>query len=143
MIRSLRSPALLLAASLLANPASAATQHYHANLTGPSEVPANTTAGMGAFDAAYDTVSKTLTYTLTWSGLTGPATMAHIHGPAVAGKNAGVLVGLGMNPTSPLKVSAVLNAPEVQALDQRQLYVNVHTAAHKAGEIRGQVVAAP
>ena len=143
MTRSLFSPALVLAAALLANPAAAATRHYHATLNGPSEVPANNSSGSGTFDAAYDTVSKTLTYTLTWSGLTGAATMAHIHGPAVAGKNAGVLVGLGMNPASPLTGSAVLSAPEVQALDLGQLYVNVHSAAHKAGEIRGQVVAAP
>jgi hypothetical protein len=136
---------VLFAAALLmtVTPSLAVTRHYRATLTGPSEVPANNTAGTGSVDAALDTVSLKLTYTVTWSKLTGPATMAHIHGPAPAGKNAGVLVVLGDNPTSPIHGSTTLTKAEVDELNAAQLYVNVHTAAHPKGEIRGQLVAAP
>ena len=52
-----------------------------------------------AGDAGHRT--KKLTYTMTYSGLTGPATAAHFHGPAAAGANAGVVVPIGTNPPSP------------------------------------------
>ena len=57
-----------------------------------SEVPPNTSAGKGAVTATYDNASKKLTWNGTYSGLTGPATAAHFHGPAPAGKNAGVMI---------------------------------------------------
>jgi CHRD domain len=131
------------AALLLAAPAYAATEHFHADMLGPSEVPANSTAGTGTVDATLDTATKKLDYTVTWSGLTGPATMAHIHGPAPAGKNAGVIVPLGEAPTSPIKGSAALTDVQITALENAQYYVNVHTDAHKGGEIRGQLLPAP
>ena len=65
-----------------AGAAQAATVHYAAQLKGPSEAPANTTTGTGAVDVTFDTASKAFTYTVTYAGLTGPATMAHFHGPA-------------------------------------------------------------
>jgi hypothetical protein len=49
---------------------------------GPIGNPKTDTKGKGKFDAKFDTQSKILTYTLTFDGLTGPATAAHIHGPA-------------------------------------------------------------
>jgi hypothetical protein len=130
------------AALLLAAPAYAATEHFHADMLGPSEVPANTSAGTGSVDATLDTATKKLDYVVTWSGLTGPATMAHIHGPAPAGKNAGVIVPLGEAPTSPIRGSAPLTDAQIKALENAQYYVNVHTDAHKGGEIRGQLLPA-
>ena len=135
--------ALLLAAPALIAPALAATEHFHADMAGPSEVPANTTAGTGTVDATLDTATKKLDYTVTWSNLTGPATMAHIHGPAAAGKNAGVIVPLGDSPTSPIQGTATLTDTQVTALEGGMYYVNVHTTAHKGGEIRGQLVKVP
>jgi len=140
---TLRTLTTLAAALLLAAPALAATEHFHADMTGPSEVPANTTAGTGAVDATLDTAAKTLAYTVTWSNLTGPATMAHIHGPAPAGKNAGVIVPLGDSPVSPIKGTSPLTDAQITALENGMYYVNVHTDAHKPGEIRGQLVKAP
>lgn len=140
---TLRPLTALAAALLLAAPALAATEHFHADMAGPSEVPANTTAGTGTVDATLDTATKKLAYTVTWSNLTGPATMAHIHGPAPAGKNAGVIVPLGDSPTSPITGSATLTDAQIAALENGMYYVNVHTDTHKGGEIRGQLTKAP
>src|SRR5688572_630072 len=56
---------------------------YYGTITmsGAQEVPANTTAATGNVDANYNKLTKTLTYKVTFSGLSGNATMAHIHGP--------------------------------------------------------------
>src|SRR5437879_13228337 len=65
-----------------------------ATLDGKSEVPPTTSAGKGTADIDYDAASKKLSWKLTYSGLSGPATAAHFHGPAEAGKNAGVAVAI-------------------------------------------------
>jgi len=102
-------------------------------------VPMVETKGKGSAEVTYDTASKQLTWTVTFSDLTGEATAAHFHGPAEAGKNAGVQVPIGNNPTSPAKGTATLTDAQAADLMAGKLYVNVHTAANKAGEIRGQV----
>src|SRR3979411_1433379 len=70
-----------------------------ATLDGKSEVPATTSAATGNADIDYDAATKKLTWKVTYSGLSGPATAAHFHGPAEAGKNAGVAVAIP-HPTS-------------------------------------------
>ena len=123
-----------------ATAASAATVNYSANLTGPREVPKTDSKGTGKFDGTLDTTTKTLNYTLTFANLSGPATMAHLHGPASRTATAGVLVPLGdKNPTSPVTGTATLTDDQIKALQAGHVYVNVHTAANPGGEIRGQV----
>jgi hypothetical protein len=120
----------------------AATTTFKADLKGPSEVPTNTTTGSGTATVTLDPTTREITWNVTFSGLTGPATAAHIHGPAPAGKNAGVLVWLstkGKPAASPLTGSATLTAAQASDLTSGQCYVNVHTAAHPGGEIRGQL----
>ncbi|MGH6663326.1 MAG: CHRD domain-containing protein [Pseudolabrys sp.] len=121
-----------------AAPSMAAMMNFKANLNGKSEVPPNTTAGTGSVTATYDTDSKKLTWKGSYSGLTGAATAAHFHGPAPAGKNAGVMVPISPA-TSPLEGSATLTDAQAKALMDGDMYVNVHTAANKGGEIRGQL----
>jgi CHRD domain len=72
--------------------------------------------------------------------VSGPATAAHIHGPAEAGKNAGVVIGFA-KPDSPIEGSATLIDAQTADLAAGKLYINVHTAANEGGEIRGQVTA--
>ena len=78
------------AAVAFAGPASA--EKLKAVLDGKSEVPATTTSGTGTADLDYDAATKKLSWKVSYSGLSGPATAAHFHGPAEVGKNAGVAV---------------------------------------------------
>ena len=131
-------------AALLASgaPSYAASTTFKADLKGSSEVPPNTTAGSGSVTATYDPASKQLSWSGTFSGLTGPATAAHFHGPAEAGKNAGVAIWIsekGKPFSSPFKGSAKLTDAQAGDLMNGQWYVNIHTAANPGGEIRGQL----
>src|ERR1700726_880318 len=65
-------------------------EKFKATLDGKSEVPATTSTGTGTADIDYDAATKKLSWKLTYTGLSGPATAAHFHGPAEAGKKAGV-----------------------------------------------------
>jgi hypothetical protein len=125
---------------LLSAPAFAATIEYKAAMSPSSEVPPAPTSGVGTADAQYDTATHVLAYTITWSGLSGPATMAHFHGPAAIGANAGVAVPLGTNPVSPLTGKVKLTAAQAKDLADGKWYANVHTAANPKGELRGQML---
>jgi hypothetical protein len=117
--------------------------NFKADLSGASEVPPVSGAGKGTATLSLNTATKTLTWTVNYSGLSGPATAAHIHGPAAAGANAGVLVPFNGDLASPIKGSATLSDAQISDLEAGKLYVNIHTAANKSGEIRGQLERAP
>jgi hypothetical protein len=110
-----------------------------ATLDGKAQVPPNTSAGKGTADIDYDPASKKLSWKLTYSGLSGPATAAHFHGPADPDKNAGVAVAIPNATASPVEGSATLTDAQAADLTAGKYYVNVHTAANPGGEIRGQV----
>jgi len=126
-------------ATFIGSGAIAETVTYKATMNAQSEVPPNESKGAGTAEITYDTTSKMLTWTVTFSDLSGPATAAHFHGPAEAGKNAGVAVLIGNNPTSPAKGTATLTDAQADDLAGGRWYVNVHTGANRGGEIRGQV----
>ena len=115
-------------------------EKFKATLDGKSEVPATTSAGTGTADIDYDPATKKLSWKLTYTGLSGPATAAHFHGPAEVGKNAGVEVAIPGATSSPAEGSATLTDAQAADLTAGKLYVNVHTAANPTGEIRGQVI---
>lgn len=112
---------------------------YSAKLSGASEVPPNMSAGTGNVEAKLDEKSQMLRWTVTYSGLTGPATAGHFHGPAMAGANAGVAQPFSGSLASPIKGEAKLTEAQVKDLMAGKWYANVHTAAHPGGEIRGQL----
>ena len=126
------------AAVVLAGPASA--EQLKAMLNGKSEVPATTSNGTGSANINFDPATKRLSWKLSYSGLTGPATAAHFHGPAAAGKNAGVAVAIPNIASDPAEGSATLTDAQAADLLAGRYYINIHTAAHPGGEIRGQVV---
>jgi hypothetical protein len=128
---------------LLSGVARADQINFKADLSGASEVPPVTSAGKGTATASLDTATKTLNWTVTYSGLSGPATAGHIHGPAAPGANAGVLVPFTGGLVSPIKGSATLTDAQISDLEAGRTYVNLHTADNKGGEIRGQLVRAP
>ena len=131
---------LALAAGLAAvSPVLAETVTMKANLASATEVPPNDSAATGAVTLTYDTASKKLTWQGTYSGLSGAATAGHFHGPADPGKNAGVAVPITAS-SSPFQGSADLTDAQAADLMGGKWYVNIHTEAHKGGEIRGQVM---
>ncbi len=123
-----------------AGTASAAVEHYKTTLAGSKEVPPTDSKGKGKVEATLDTKTKLFSYTVTYSDLSGPATMAHFHGPALAGVNAPPIVVV-KDLASPMKGTATLTDAQIADLKDGKWYFNIHTDAHKGGEIRGQLAA--
>ena len=134
-----------------------AAQVFSAVLGGQNEVPPVVTNGSGNVTLTVD--GNTVTIAGSYSDLSGPATAAHIHGPAPAGQNAGVLFTLTVTEgatagsgtlsgtTTDFEVD---NPPGVSTQQDQSLrlsdllasgeaYINVHTANNPPGEIRGQL----
>jgi hypothetical protein len=117
-----------------------ASQSFRATLSAAAEVPSNASPGTGSLEATYDKGTSVLRWKVTYAGLTGPATMAHFHGPAMPGSNAGVVVPF-TSAASPAEGQATLTPAQAADLVAGKWYVNVHTAQNPGGEIRGQVLA--
>ena len=126
------------AALVSASPALAEMMKMTVALDGAQEVPPVDSPGKGTAEVMFDTETKKLDWTLEYSGLTGDATAAHFHGPAAKGENADVAVPIE-DAKSGAKGSATLTDAQAADLQAGKYYVNVHTAAHPDGEIRGQV----
>ena len=137
-VRSGLTALACVAALALAAPAKAATVNLKADLKAASEVPPTDSKGSGSVTATFDTASKKLSWKGTVSGLTGAATAAHFHAGEV-GKNGGVVVPIAGADKGSFEGSATLNDAQAAELMDGKWYVNVHTAANKGGEIRGQV----
>jgi hypothetical protein len=105
-------------------------------LTGAEENPPVSTkaSGNGSITVAKDGAVKG---SVTTTGVQG--TMAHIHRGA-KGTNGGVALGLTKNgDTYSVPDGAKLNEADQAAFKAGNLYVNVHSAANKGGEVRGQL----
>ena len=124
-------------------PMMSSTSAMTASLSGASEVPPTTSSGSGTVEASLNKQTNELSWTVTYSGLSGPATGGHFHGPAMAGQNAGVLVPITGSLASPIRGVASLTAAQAADLMAGKWYVNLHTAANPNGEIRGQLPARP
>jgi hypothetical protein len=107
------------------------------SLTGKEEVPAVETAatGTGTITVGAD---KSISGSVTTKGVEGVA--AHIH-HAAAGKNGPPIVALEKTGDGVWSVpkGSKLTEEQVAAYKAGELYVNVHSAAHKGGEIRAQI----
>lgn len=110
-------------------------------LDGSQEVPPVITDGTGSAAITFDSTSNRLSWSILFSGLSGPATAAHFHGPALAGANAGVQVNIGelSGLTSPMNGSAILTPEQASSLLEGSMYINIHSESNTGGEIRGQV----
>jgi hypothetical protein len=137
--RSTLLAAAVLAAGCSMNPMGTHTPTFGARLTGAAEVPSNASPGTGTFEARLNKDTQVLKWRVTYAGLTGPVTAAHLHGPAAPGSNAGVVVPFPGALASPIAGEATLTSAQVADLMAGRWYVNLHTAAHPGGEIRGQV----
>jgi CHRD domain len=148
-------------ANLLAAPiANSQTERFSARLSGAEEVPPINTAGTGAYEMTIQ--PGTITFSLTFSGLSSPLAVAHLHfGQAnVAGGVMIFLCGGGGQPACPATTegtitgtitAANVTGPSLQGIAPGDLdsaleavrnglsYANMHTANFGGGEIRGQI----
>ena len=141
--RHLIVAACLTGIMIWAAPSQAAPQSFKVTLTGAQQVPPVQTSATATADLSYDPATRVVTWSVTYSGLSGPATMAHFHGPAAAGKNGPPVIWLtekGKPVESPIKGEATLTPEQAQQFSAGEWYINVHTQANPGGEVRGQVV---
>jgi hypothetical protein len=125
-------------------------KQYVANLSPANEVPAKTTTGTGV--ATFTDLGTEIDATLLLTNMTG-VIASHIHGPAAAGVNTGVIINLFLPNVATGTVNGQVwhgsitsaNNANVSLDSLRTLfnngnaYVNVHTSANPGGEIRDQV----
>jgi hypothetical protein len=137
MIRTKRSilTVAMLAMGVLGS-ATALGAEIDVKLSGASEVPPVTSAGSGSGKIMVGD-DGAVSGSITTTGIPGMA--AHIHIGA-AGSNGPVIVPLTKDgDTYKVPAGAKLNADQLKAFKAGELYVNVHTATNKGGEIRGQL----
>jgi len=120
------------------------TQTFQAFLDGLASVPPNASPATGVRSVVLNDAQTRITVDLSWSGLTAPATAAHIHGPAAPGTNAPVLspftgVPAATSGAIPEQVFSI-TPTQVAQLEAGQYYFNIHTSNFPGGEIRGQIV---
>lgn len=144
----MRVTALLAGAGVLAcaGHASAFVHVFNFPIDGLQEVPPVATPGTGNGMVTYDDVTNMLSWTITYQGLIGNATLAHFHGAAPIGVNAGVQVNianLSGGIASPMIGSTTITELQEADLLAGLWYVNIHSDVFSGGEIRGQVVPAP
>jgi len=153
--------------------ARATTFQYEANLDGLTESPPNASPATGFAEVNYDDFLHTLTLQITFSGLLGTTTAAHIHAPTAspftppagvatttpyfAGFPIGVTSGsynnvLDLTSSSSYNPSfitanggttATAEAALLGAISGGRAYVNVHSTVFAGGEISGFLVAVP
>lgn len=131
----------------------AQAQSYIALLDPSQEVnpPNSNGAGSGSADLSLSGVSLSLSGS--FSGLSGTYTASHIHGPAAAGFNAGVLYDLAPYFTGGGSagswngiitlgdIGAYSVAQQISDLNNGLWYINVHSSpTFGGGEIRGQIL---
>lgn len=139
--KSNRAPILVtVAAAVLAFAAYsnvAFAEDIKVTLGGDQEVPAVKTSASGSGTITIND-DMTVHGSIATTGVAGTA--AHIH-LAAAGKNGPVIIPFkktGDNAWS-APAGAKLTEAQFKAFKAGDLYVNVHSAAHKGGEIRGQL----
>jgi len=111
-------------------------QEVKVTLSGSQEIPPVITSATGS--GTITVADKAVSGSVTTTGVVGVA--AHIHQGA-AGQNGPVIIPLtktGDNVWS-VPAGAQLTDEQNAAFKAGNLYVNVHSAANKAGEIRGQL----
>lgn len=136
MSRSYRST-LILAAFTGAALSSAWAADTQVKLSGQEETPPVTTAAAGTATISV-AADKKVTGSVKTSGVEGTA--AHVHAGAPGEKGPPVItLEKGENGTWTIPAGAQLTDEQYAAYKAGKLYINIHSAANKGGEIRGQI----
>jgi hypothetical protein len=106
-------------------------------LSSQQEVPENTSNATGNYSLAYEKNSNVLSYTINYSGLTPTGMHFHKGDVGVAG---GVEAEVAGPYSSGMKGMVTLTDAQETDLLNGKLYLNIHSAAFEAGELRGQAV---
>lgn len=114
---------------------------FTANLNSLQEVPTNASPATGFGTVLLSDDQTNITVSLFFSGLLGPQTAAHIHGPAIPGVNAAVVFPLPLGQVT--SATFTLTPAQVLTLTNELFYFNVHSTVLPGGEIRGQIRAVP
>jgi len=120
----------------------AAQQSFKVRLR-PVPIEASTAANTtGAGDATAELRGTTLTLRGSFSGLKGAATVARLHQGAVMGVRGPAIADVTVPPATSGSFSAevTLTAAQVEALRQRQIYLQIHSASAPDGNLWGWVL---
>lgn len=115
---------------------------FRATLDGAQETPAvTTTTATGTGIVELNAAETSVAVTVSFSGLSGNQTAAHIHGNAPRGSAAGVLFNIGSTGTTSgtFSFNQAVTAGDVTNLKAGLWYFNVHSVSFPGGEIRGQI----
>jgi hypothetical protein len=117
--------------------------HFYADLTDNEQTTPINSTGKGRAEFTLDRDTLRLSWKVTYTGLSD-VTGVTINGPQRVGINGSAIYNVGEKGlTSPIEGSVIMSEGELQYLMERHLYVNVITAAHKTGELRGQIDRVP
>jgi hypothetical protein len=135
--RTFRFAPIALAAGFAVSGLSANAADVAVKLTGDQEVPAVTSTATGAGTIVIKN-DKSVSGSVKTSGIQG--TMAHIH-LAEPGKNGPPIITLNKTADNTWSVpeGSKLTDDQYKSFKEGNLYVNVHSAEHKGGEIRTQL----
>jgi hypothetical protein len=118
------------------------TMQVSGTLSSSNEVPAVTTSGSGTVTGTYTPSTKSLTYNITYAGLTGPATAAHLHYGDAKHKTPAPTVpfnGVPSTASGTFSGTVTLNAMQADSLTAGRIYANIHTTANSGGELRANL----
>ena len=104
-----------------------------------------TTAATGLFTAKLDLTTKVLDYSLSYSALSTPVVVAHLHKATGVNGTGLVDISIPMVSSTSGSVSGTtllnpLSQNQVDSLVAGFYYVDLHTQSYPAGEIRGEVI---
>lgn len=119
------------------------TMQVSGTLSPANEVPAvtNSTA-TGTMTGMYTPSTKVLNYTITYSGLTGPATAAHLHfGDAkhTTPQPTVPFTGVPSTASGSFAGTVTLNPMQADSLMAKRMYANIHTTVNGGGELRANL----
>lgn len=121
---------------------------FSARLNGANERP-NPVSTTATGTAQFTVNGSAITYTITYAGLSGNPSGAHIHAPSDVNGTASILVPFGSLPASTsgtfTGTIGVINNPAITTdsllvlMRNGKAYTNIHSATYPGGEIRGQI----